>query len=110
MGAGSKPKPTDFFTALAHPMRRRVLRTMLHEGAEMTPRELSIRLAEPLSALSYHVRVLEECEALTLTRAQRVRGATQHFYRPTVKAAWVRTALQSTKDPQENPGRGEEKD
>lgn len=110
MGGAGKRKPSDPFTVLAHPLRRRVLRAMLRKDSEVTPRELSVKLGEPLSMLSYHVRVLEECEAVKLTRTQRVRGATQHFYRPTVKTEWVRTALRTTEDPPlENPGRGEEK-
>ena len=110
MGTGAKRKPKDPFTVLAHPLRRRVLRAMLSQSGEATPRELATKLGEPLSMLSYHVRVLEEYEAVKQTRTQRVRGATQHFYRPTVKTEWVRTALRTTEDqPPENPGRGEEK-
>ncbi|MGH2976397.1 MAG: ArsR/SmtB family transcription factor [Solirubrobacterales bacterium] len=110
MGTESNRKPTDLFTALAHPVRRRVLRTMLRENAETTPRELATRLDEPLSALSYHVRVLEECELVKLTRTKRVHGATQHFYRSKMKAGWARTALETTQDPpKKNPRPGEEK-
>jgi len=110
MGTGSKGNPTDLFAALAHPVRRRVLRTMLHTRAEMTPRELATKLDEPLSALSYHVRVLEECELVKLTRTKRVNGATQHFYRSTMRTKWARTALETTEDPpKKNPRRGEGK-
>jgi DNA-binding transcriptional ArsR family regulator len=91
-------------------MRRRVLRTMLRDGAEMTPGELAASLDEPLSVLSYHVRVLAEYEAVKLTRTKRVRGATKHFYRSTLRTAWARTALETTEDPPEkNPRQGEEK-
>ncbi len=84
---------------------------MLREKGEISPRELAAKLDQPLSALSYHVRVLAECEAVELVRTKKVRGSTQHFYRPTIKAAWARTALAATEDPpKKDRARGEEKD
>ena len=80
------PKQPDLSTALGQPLRRRILRRMLAKKGETTPRELSAALGEPLSALSYHVRVLAECKAVSLRRTEKVRGSTQHFYRPAVKA------------------------
>jgi DNA-binding transcriptional ArsR family regulator len=109
MGPESKGKPADLFEGLAHPLRRRVLRLMLDERREITPRGLSDRLQEPLSVVSYHVRVLEQCEAVRLTRTKRVRGATQHFYRCTLKAKWARRALETTQDPPKHkPEKGRE--
>jgi DNA-binding transcriptional ArsR family regulator len=99
MGTESKGKPADLFEGLAHPLRRRVLRLTMDERREVTPRELSDRLEEPLSVLSYHVRVLEQCNAVRLTRTERVRGATQHFYRFSLRADWAKRALEKTKDP-----------
>jgi len=99
MGAEGKGKRADLFEGLAHPLRRRILRLMKKERRETTPRELSDRLEESLSVVSYHVRVLEQCEAVRLTRTERVRGATQHFYRFSLKPDWARRALDKTKDP-----------
>jgi DNA-binding transcriptional ArsR family regulator len=96
MAARSSAKSNDLFTALGHPLRRRILRTMIATGGETSPRQLSSRLGEPLSALSYHVRVLAECETIELLRTSQVRGSTQHFYRARVKARWARTALRAT--------------
>jgi len=113
MGTESKDDPADLFEGLAHPLRRRILRLMMREKRETTPRELSEKLDEPLSVLSYHVRVLEKCEAVRLTRTERVRGATQHFYRISLRTKWARRALETTDDPpkekKENDDRGEEK-
>jgi len=101
--AGSKPKGNDLFNALGHAMRRRILRAMLETGGEVSPRELSVKLSEQLSALSYHVRVLAECEAIELVRTEQIRGSTQHFYLPAVRANWVITALEAGEEP---PGKG----
>lgn len=113
MGAESKGKQADLFEGLAHPLRRRVLRLMMEERREMTPRGLSDRLEEPLSVLSYHIRVLEQCGAVRLTQTKRVRGATQHFYRCSLRTAWARRALKATKDrpkaAKERGRKGEEK-
>lgn len=108
--AGSKPKGNDLFNALGHPMRRRILREMLEGGGETSPRELSAKLCEQLSALSYHVRVLAECGAIELLRTEQTRGSTQHFYRAVVKSGWAITALEAgEKPPRRDGSQGEEK-
>jgi DNA-binding transcriptional ArsR family regulator len=102
MAAGDGDKAGDLFIALAHPLRRQILRTML-AGGQASPSDLAAGLDEPLSALSYHVRVLAECGAIKLVRTRQIRGSTQHFYRPVVKASWAITALEAGEEP---PGRG----
>jgi len=111
MAMGGGDKANDLFTALGHPLRRRILRKMIAQRSEISPLELATSLDEPLSALSYHVRVLAECGAIRLVRMKQIRGSTQHFYRPAIKAQWARTALRTTKGrPKKKPSRGEEKD
>jgi len=90
----------DLFTALAHPLRRRILRAMMNEQehAIATPRKLSISFDEEINHVSYHVRTLRDCAALKLVKVGRVRGAEQHFYRCSLKVSWARTALESTSD------------
>jgi len=83
----------DLFTALAHPTRRQILRELIADGGELSPRELAARLTQPLTRLSYHVRTLAQCGALELVRTKQIRGSTQHFYRPVVDAPWAKLAL-----------------
>lgn len=110
MATGDGDKANDLFTALAHPLRRQILRKMLGGGGQTSPRDLAAGLDQPLSALSYHVRVLAECGAVKLVRTKQIRGSTQHFYRPAVKAQWARTALKASEGrPKKNRARGEEK-
>lgn len=85
----------DLFIALAHPLRRRILRKALASDGEISPRELASSLEQPLSRLSYHVRVLSVCGALELVRTKQIRGSTQHFYRSTLEAPWVKLALEA---------------
>jgi DNA-binding transcriptional ArsR family regulator len=79
-------------SALNHRLRRQVLRAMPENG-ELSPRDLAEMLGEPLGNVSYHVRVLAESGALQLVEERRVRGTTQHFYRSSVTAGWVRALL-----------------
>lgn len=61
---------------------------------KVSPRELAEALSEPLSNVSYHVRVLVDCDVLRLVGTRPVRGSTQHFYRATVEPEWARAALE----------------
>jgi DNA-binding transcriptional ArsR family regulator len=78
--------------ALRHPLRRRILREMINQEA-ISPRELSATLEQPLSNVSYHVRVLADCAAITLVHTQPVRGSMQHFYTASIEEPWARQVL-----------------
>jgi DNA-binding transcriptional ArsR family regulator len=82
----------DLLVALRHPLRREILRRMAGEEA-ISPREIAAGLNQPLSNVSYHVRVLAECAAVSLVSTRPVRGSMQHFYRATVEAPWARQVL-----------------
>ena len=99
----------DLLTALRHPLRRQILRSMAAADEQpLSPRELSSLLAEPLSNVSYHVRVLVDCEAIRLVNTEPVRGSMQHFYRIAVDEPWARQVLGLT---EEGEGRqGENRD
>src|ERR1700686_4607434 len=70
--------------AVGHPLRVQVL-TILNERVA-SPNELAKELDEGLSNVSYHVRVLEECECLERVKTEPRRGAVEHFYRATSRA------------------------
>lgn len=78
----------DLLVALRHPLRRDILRKMAGEDA-ISPREVAQALHEPLSNVSYHVRVLAECAAVSLVRTKPVRGSMQHFYCMAIEAPWA---------------------
>jgi DNA-binding transcriptional ArsR family regulator len=105
MSTASDPGTYDLFVAMAHPLRRRILRAMVNGDAEISPRELADRLEQPLSRLSYHVKVLSRCGAVELVRTQPVRGSTQHFYRSIVDAAWALLALEASAESSRETGR-----
>lgn len=82
--------------ALGHPLRQRILRVLGDRVA--SPVELSRELQEPLGNVSYHVKMLEELDAVELVRTAPVRGTLEHFYRATMRAEfddshWARLPL-----------------
>jgi len=70
--------------ALAHPLRERILQCLNETVA--SPAQLARALDEPLGNVSYHVKILLECEAIELVRTAPVRGAIEHFYRATMRS------------------------
>jgi DNA-binding transcriptional ArsR family regulator len=79
--------------ALKHPLRRNILRETYGEK-EISPSKLSRRMDVGLPGVSYHTRVLAECEAIVLVRTQPARGATEHLYRLAIEPEWPYLALQ----------------
>jgi DNA-binding transcriptional ArsR family regulator len=92
MGSAKHSDDHDLLLALQHTLRRRILRQML--GRErISPREVADTLDLPLSNVSYHIRVLAECAAVSLVDTEQVRGSVQHFYCTTLDAPWARQVL-----------------
>ena len=69
--------------ALAHPLRVQLL-AALNEGVA-SPNELAKRLEEPLTNVSYHVRMLHDLGCIELVQTEPRRGALEHYYRAIVR-------------------------
>jgi DNA-binding transcriptional ArsR family regulator len=82
----------ELLMALRHPVRREILQVMGSEKA-ISPRQIASALDQPLSNVSYHVRVLADCAAVCLVDTKPVRGSMQHFYRTAIEAPWARQVL-----------------
>jgi DNA-binding transcriptional ArsR family regulator len=85
----TSPKPEEvvdqrLVKALAHPLRARIL-AILNERVA-SPKELARTLGEPLSNVSYHVKVLKEYGCAELVRKKPRRGAVEHWYRGTTRS------------------------
>lgn len=81
-----KPLPLDqrLVRALGHPLRVRILELLTSQVS--SPNRLKEPLDAPLSHVSYHVRILEENEAVELVRQEQRRGAIEHYFRATAKS------------------------
>ena len=104
-------EPTDdneLLIALRHPLRRQILRAMAIQNP-ISPRQISNELREPLSNVSYHVRVLADCGAVTLVDTEPVRGSMQHFYSTAIDEPWALAVLGLSED-EVGPQGGEDED
>jgi DNA-binding transcriptional ArsR family regulator len=70
--------------ALGHPVRVQAL-TILNERIA-SPNEISKELGESVGHVSYHIKVLKECECIELVDTAPRRGAMEHYYRATSRA------------------------
>ena len=50
--------------AMAHPLRRRMLRAISEEGAPLSPTQLAKAFDLPLALITYHAAVLQRCGAV----------------------------------------------
>jgi DNA-binding transcriptional ArsR family regulator len=70
--------------ALGHPVRVQAL-TILNERIA-SPNEISKELGQSVGHVSYHIKVLRECECIELVDTAPRRGAMEHYYRATSRA------------------------
>lgn len=88
------PRGADaLLAALRHPTRRSILQDMAKFRDPISPCELSERLDEPLSNVSYHVRVLADRKVIELVDTAPRRGSMQHFYRMDIDEPWALAVL-----------------
>ena len=83
--SASHPLDERLIKALAHPLRWRIVETVVERG-EASPIELARLLEQPLATVSHHVRVLRDLQCIELTRTEPRRGAIQHYYRAIIPA------------------------
>jgi DNA-binding transcriptional ArsR family regulator len=93
----------ELLIALRHPLRRQILRAMAAQD-QISPRAISDELHEPLSNVSYHVRVLADCGAVTLVDTAPVRGSMQHFYSTAIDEPWALAVLGLSENGEATPG------
>jgi DNA-binding transcriptional ArsR family regulator len=82
--ASGRPRG-DILLAIAHPLRRRILRRLGEAEEPSSPTQLTEDLEGPLGKIAYHVRVLWRLGAVSTAGEQQVRGAVEHFYRSAIE-------------------------
>jgi DNA-binding transcriptional ArsR family regulator len=70
--------------ALAHPVRNDAL-SILNERVA-SPNEIAKELGEHVGHVSYHIKVLKDCDCIELVSTAPRRGAVEHYYRATSRA------------------------
>lgn len=85
--------------AIAHPLRRCVLRQFNESEEPLSPVQVGRMLNLPTGLVAYHVTVLKRLGALEPVVEQQVRGAIEHFYDSTIEDdPPIETLLEETKD------------
>jgi DNA-binding transcriptional ArsR family regulator len=85
--------------AIAHPLRRRILRLIADWGEPCSPAQLARELGLPVGTVGYHVKVLRRFGAVEPTGERQVRGAVEHFYDSTIEDdPPIETLLDETRD------------
>jgi DNA-binding transcriptional ArsR family regulator len=70
--------------ANTHPLRVSILEVLALDGGRvLSPKDLSVELQSPLSTVNYHVTELRRSNLVEVIDERQVRGAIEHFYRPT---------------------------
>ena len=82
---GTSNVDVKLIKALGHPLRQRILQT-LSVREEASPSEIAQALDEPLTNVSYHVRILAQCEAIEQVRTEVAGTTVMHFYRAKARA------------------------
>jgi DNA-binding transcriptional ArsR family regulator len=103
MAAAENPEDNELLIALRHPLRRQILKSMV-ENDPISPRQIADELKEPLSNVSYHVRVLADCGVASLVDTTPVRGSMQHFYSASVEEPWALAVLGITEEDESSEG------
>ena len=107
MAGGENTEDNELLIALRHPLRREILRAMAAQD-QISPRQISNELRQPLSNVSYHVRVLANCGTVKLVDTAPVRGSMQHFYSTTIDEPWALKVLGLGEDGRPAPGDDDE--
>jgi len=95
----------SLIAAIAHPLRRRILRVIADAGEPLSPVRISKMFRVPLGTVIYHARVLRRCGAIVPAGEQQVRGAVEHFYDTTIEDdPPIETLLEETKETDEKDG------
>jgi len=71
--------------AIAHPLRRRMLRMIVKHGEPLSPVQMAKELGLPVGTITYHARVLWHFEAVEPIREPQVCGAAEHLYEVTIE-------------------------
>jgi DNA-binding transcriptional ArsR family regulator len=89
----------DLINAIAHPLRRRILRVLGDRREQSSPTKIAKGFGLHVGLVGYHVRVLQELGAVKLTDEQMVRGAVEHFYETTIDDdPPIETLLEETRE------------
>lgn len=75
----------ELICAIAHPLRRRILRLLHHRGKPAGPAQIAKGLGLPVGTVGYYMRVLQRYGAVEPVGKRQARGAIEHLYDSTIE-------------------------
>jgi len=88
--------------AIAHPLRRRMLRMIVKQGEPLSPTQMAKEFDLPVGTITYHAKVLWHFEAVEPIRGPRAPGAAEHRYEATIENdPPIETLLEETREADE---------
>lgn len=97
----------NLISAIAHPLRRRILRILGDRREQSSPTKIAKELHLHVGMVGYHVKVLQKLGAVEPTDEQMVRGAVEHFYETTIDDdPPIETLLEETREVDDDAGSG----
>jgi DNA-binding transcriptional ArsR family regulator len=95
----------NLINAIAHPLRRRILRLLADLGEQSSPTKIAKEFDLHVGMIGYHVKVLRKLGAVRLTDEGMVRGAVEHFYETTISDdPPIETLLEETREVDDEAG------
>jgi len=95
----SSKQRANLIWAIAHPLRRRILRAIADGGESLSPAQVARELGLPIGTVAYHARILWRFGAVEPAGEQQVRGAVEHFYDTTIEDdPPIETLLEETRE------------
>jgi DNA-binding transcriptional ArsR family regulator len=89
----------NLIVAIAHPLRRRILRVLHDWGEPASPAQIARQLDLPVGTVAYHAKVLWRLSAVEPAGEQHVRGSVEHFYDSTIDDdPPIETLLEETRE------------
>jgi DNA-binding transcriptional ArsR family regulator len=95
-GTRMVPSSSELIDAVGHPMRRRILQTLVLDApGSVSADEIASALDQPLARVTYHLRTLARCEVLRASRTDAGNAAARPRYGWSldVEAEWLRVVL-----------------
>lgn len=71
--------------AIAHPLRRRMLRMIVKQGEPLSPAQMAKEFGLPVRTITYHAKVLWHFEAVEPIRDPQAPAAAEHRYEATIE-------------------------
>jgi DNA-binding transcriptional ArsR family regulator len=95
----SGQRRAHLLSAIAHPLRRRILRALHDWDEPASPVQLARAFRLPLATIAYHANVLKRFGAVEPAGEKQVRGAIEHFYDSTIEDdPPIETLLEETRE------------